>query len=85
MEVSVPEEPVLLEERKKMRSEFMENFPATLTCTRRPCLVLKNFQDFLSHQIFGHIHRTLNVVKENNQLHSLAVNDEMNLLSLINS
>jgi len=33
---------------------------------------------------FGHMHGVLNVVKENNQLHSLAVNDEMNLLSLTN-
>ena len=50
-----------------------------------PCLVPKIFQDSPSHQIFGHMHGALNVVKENNQLHNLAVNDEMNLLSLISS
>jgi hypothetical protein len=27
----------------------------------RPCLVSKNFQDFPSHRMFGHIHGTLNV------------------------
>ena len=43
------------------------------------------FQDSTSHQIFGHMYGALNVVKENNQLHSLTVNDEINLLSLINS
>ena len=48
-----------------------------------PCLVPKKFQDSLSHRIFGHMHETLNVVEKNNQLHSLAVNDEMNLSSLI--
>ena len=50
----------------------------------RPCLVPKIFQDSPSHQIFGHMYGALNVVKENNQLHNLAINDEMNLLSLIN-
>ena len=50
----------------------------------RPCLVPKNFQDSPSHRIFGHMHGALNVVLKNNQLYSLAVNDEMNLLSLIN-
>ena len=47
------------------------------------CLVPKKIQDFPSHQIFGHMHGALNIVKKINQLHSLAVNDEMNLLSLI--
>jgi len=45
--------------------------------------VLKNFQDSSLHQIFRHIHEALNVILKNNQLHSLVVNDEMNLLSLI--
>ena len=49
----------------------------------RPCLVFKKFQDFPSHRIFEHIHEVLNIVLKNNQLYSLAVNDEMNLLSLI--
>ena len=49
----------------------------------RPCLVSKKFQNFSSHRIFGHIHGALNVILKNNQLHSLTVNDEMNLLSLI--
>ena len=52
--------------------------------TLRPCLVPKNFQDSPSHRIFGHMHRALNVVLKNNQLHSLVVIDEMNLMSLIN-
>ena len=30
----------------------------------RPCLVSKNFQDFPSHRIFGHMHRTLNTVEK---------------------
>jgi len=46
-------------------------------------LVSKNFQDFSSHQIFGHMYEALNVVLKNNQLHNLAVNNKMNLLSLI--
>ena len=37
-----------------------------------------------SHRIFGHMHGALNAVEKNNQLHSLAANDEMNLLSQIN-
>ena len=49
----------------------------------RPCLVTKSFQDSLLHQIFWHIYGALNIVLKNNQLHSLVVNDEMNLLSLI--
>ena len=52
---------------------------------QRPCLVLKNFQDFPSHRIFGHMHEVLNIVLKNNQMHSLVANDEMNLLSLISS
>jgi hypothetical protein len=27
----------------------------------RPCLVPKNFQNFLSHRMFGHIHKALNI------------------------
>jgi transcriptional regulator of NAD metabolism len=27
----------------------------------RPCLVAKNFQDFSSHQMFGHIYVALNL------------------------
>jgi hypothetical protein len=32
-----------------------------LTRLVRPCLVLKNFRDSSSHQIFGDMHRALNV------------------------
>ena len=53
------------------------------TGSLRPCLVPKNFQDSLSHRIFGHMHRVLNVVLKNNQLYNLTVNDEINLLNLI--
>ena len=49
----------------------------------RLCLVSKNFQDSPSHRIFEYIHGALNVVLKNNQLHSIAVNDEINFLSLI--
>ena len=49
----------------------------------RPCLVSKKIQDSSSHRIFGHMYGALNVVYKNNQMHNLAVNDEMNLLSLI--
>ena len=45
----------------------------------------QKFPRFLSHRIFGHIHGVLNVILKNNQLYSLAVNGEMNLLSLISS
>ena len=30
----------------------------------RPCLVHKNFQDFLSHRILQHIHKVLNIDKQ---------------------
>jgi hypothetical protein len=36
-----------------------------------------------SHRIFEHMHETLNVGKKINQLHSLSVNVETNLLSLV--
>ena len=32
----------------------------------RPCLVRKNFQDFPSHRIFGHMHRALNMDENKN-------------------
>ena len=50
----------------------------------RTCLVSKKFQDCMSHRIFRHIYRALNIVLKNNQLHNLAVNNKMNLLSIIN-
>ena len=39
--------------------------------TGHACLVSKNFQDFPSYRIFGHMHGVLNAVEKNNQLHSL--------------
>jgi hypothetical protein len=44
---------------------------------------LKILQDFLSHRIFRYIHEALNVGKKNKYLHSLSVNVETNLLSLV--
>ena len=49
------------------------------------CLVPKIFQDSLSNRIFEYMHEVLNIVLKNNQLHNLAVNDEINLLSLFSS
>jgi hypothetical protein len=43
----------------------------------------KNLQDSPSHRIFGRMHGVLNIGKKNNQLHSLSVNVETNLLSLV--
>jgi len=48
----------------------------------RPCLVVKNFQDFPSHRILRHMHEVLNIYENKNYLHSSSVNREMNLLSL---
>ena len=67
----------------RWKNKCYQNFKIGFGLLQRPCLVPKNFQDFPSHRIFGHMHKALNVVFKNNQLHSLAVNDEMNLLSLI--
>jgi hypothetical protein len=41
--------------------EFLPSRTTTSEGVFRPCLVLKNFQDFPSHRMFGHMHRTLNV------------------------
>ena len=41
--------------------------PFKTNCTSNwPCLVPKNFQDSLSHRIFGHINGALNIVLKNN-------------------
>jgi len=45
--------------------------------------LLKNFQDFPSHRILGHIHEALNIDKNKNELHSLSVNREKNFLTLV--
>jgi hypothetical protein len=47
----------------------------------RVCLDPKNFWQKILHQMFGHMHRALNV--EKNQLYSLHVNCKTDLLSLI--
>ena len=47
----------------------------------RPCLVPKKFST--AHRILEYMHGALNAVEKNNSLHSLTVNDERNLLSLI--
>ena len=51
----------------------------------RPCLVhLKNQKLFnLSHRILRHMHGALNIDENKNLLHSLLVNRETNLLSLV--
>jgi hypothetical protein len=54
----------------------------SLTCRFGLCLVPFKLQTFPSHQMFGHMHEALNI-DEKNQLHSLHVNCETNLLSLI--
>ena len=46
------------------------------------CLVPFKLPKIPSHQMFGYMHRAL-IVDEKNQLHSLHVNYETNLLSLI--
>ena len=50
---------------------------------QRPCLVPKIKFFHPSHRIFRHIHGVLDIDKNKNQLHSLRVNYETNLLSLI--
>ena len=42
---------------------------------------LKKFQDYLSYRILRHTHGALNIDENKNQLHSLPVNHEMNLLA----
>ena len=64
-------------------SPVTKTYHAVKFVTLRPCLVPKKFQDSPLHLIFGHMYEALNVVLKNKQLHSLAVNNEMNLLSLI--
>ncbi len=60
------------------------DFTVYMLMTRqRASLVPKNFPLHLSHRIFRHMHGALNVDKKKNQLHSLAINRETNLLSLI--
>ena len=43
----------------------------------------KKFSPKISHQMFGHMHEALNADENKNQLYSLYVNCETNLLSLI--
>jgi len=43
----------------------------------------KTFQDFSSHRILRHMHGALNIDENKNLLHSLPVNREMNLLSVV--
>jgi len=43
----------------------------------------KTFQDSPSHRILRHMHDTLNIDKNKNELHSLPVNCRMNHLSLV--
>ena len=49
----------------------------------RPCLVLKNFQDFSSHRILRHMHGVLNIHENKNYLHSLSINRKINFLNLV--
>jgi len=49
----------------------------------RLCLVPHPKIFYLSHQIFRHIHETLNVDTKINYLHNLVENHETNLLSLV--
>jgi hypothetical protein len=52
---------------------------ALFSSTRNP----KRFQDSLSHQILRHMHKALNIDENKNYSHSLTVNRETNLLTLV--
>jgi len=43
----------------------------------------KSFQDSLSHRILRHMHEALNIDENKNQLHSVTVKHETNLLTLV--
>jgi hypothetical protein len=67
----------------KLKTQGYGFYVSSLYWWFRPRLIPKNFQDSPSHQMFGHMHRALNVDEKKNQLHSLVENRETNLLSLI--
>jgi len=48
-------------------------------CTQKP----KTLQGSPSHRILRNLHGTLNIYKKGNQLQSLSVNHDTNLLSLV--
>ena len=50
-----------------------------------PVYFLKIFLQYLSHRIFEHVYKILNIFERNNWLHSSTINNEMNLLNLISS
>jgi len=62
-----------------IRSPFIHESARSLSW---PCVSHLNFFHS-SHPIFGYIHRVLNININKNQLHSLVVNRETNLLKLV--